>query len=300
MNKFSNDIDFLKRLYNEGKNIMEYLKSQSLSTINTVDAIKISYDLQAGSYIKMVNSKPEYISLYTDAIAKILNSLQPYNSLLEIGVGEATTLGNVLSKIDRPQRVFGFDISWSRIKFAQSYLKNLKIDKVELFIADLFNIPLADNSIDIVYTSHSIEPNGGKEHEALKELYRVCKKYIVLLEPGYEFASTEAQERMKSMGYATNIYNAAQELGYKIIEHRLFDICSNPLNPTSLIIIEKQVTVDIEAFYICPISKCPMEKVRDAYYCNKSMLLYPIFDSIPCLLDNYGLIATHYLDENIG
>lgn len=300
MNNFSNDIDFLKKLYDEGQNIMEYMKSKSLSTINTIDAIKISYDLQAGSYIKMINSNQEYIHQYSEAIAKILKSLGSYDSILEIGVGEATTLGNVLIKIDTPKKILGFDISWSRIKFAQSYLKKLNIKNAELFIADLFNIPLADNSIDIVYTSHSIEPNGGKEQEALKELYRICKRYIVLLEPAYEFASTEAKERMTRLGYATNIFNAAKGLGYKIIENRLFDISSNELNPTCLIIIEKIVDIKNQNLYVCPISQSPMEIIRGSYYCKQSMLLYPILDSIPCLLSNYSMIATHYLDEEIS
>ena len=32
------------------------------------------------------------------------------------------------------------------------------------------NIPLLDDSVDIVFTSHAIEPNRGREKQILKEL----------------------------------------------------------------------------------------------------------------------------------
>src|SRR5688500_6437781 len=103
----------------------------------------------------------------------------------------------------KPSEILGFDISWSRLKFAKEFLNDFNINNVTLFTANLFEIPLQDDSIDVVYTSHSIEPNGGKEKEALKELYRVTRKYLVLLEPSFEFASDEARARMKQHGYVT-------------------------------------------------------------------------------------------------
>ena len=77
----------------------------------------------------------------------------------------------------------------------------------------MFNLPLLDNSIDIVYTSHSMEPNGGHEEELLAELYRVTNNYLILLEPAYEFASEEARARMRKHGYVTNLYETAKRLG---------------------------------------------------------------------------------------
>jgi ubiquinone/menaquinone biosynthesis C-methylase UbiE len=105
----------------------------------------------------------------------------------------------------KPLKVFGFDISWSRVKFAKKLVEEYNMKNVNLFTANLFEIPLLDNSIDIVYTSHSLEPNGGKEKQALKELFRIAKNYIVLLEPSYELASTDARERMINHGYITNL-----------------------------------------------------------------------------------------------
>jgi ubiquinone/menaquinone biosynthesis C-methylase UbiE len=106
-----------------------------------------------------------------------------------------------------------------------------------LFIGDLFNIPLSDSSVDIVYTSHSLEPNGGREKEALQELYRIAGGYLVLLEPTNEFADDEGKARMKRNGYVHDLANVIKDLGYDLIEYRRFELTINPLNPTGLYII---------------------------------------------------------------
>lgn len=94
----------------------------------------------------------------------------------------------------KPTDVLGFDLSWSRLKFAKEFLKDHNNERFKLFTANLFEIPLLDNSVDIVYTSHSIEPNGGQEEKALKELYRIANKYVVLLEPSFELGNEAAKK----------------------------------------------------------------------------------------------------------
>ena len=32
-----------------------------------------------------------------------------------------------------------------------------------LVLGDMFELPLEDNAVDIVYTVHAVEPNGGKK-----------------------------------------------------------------------------------------------------------------------------------------
>lgn len=287
----------IKELYSENENIIAYLKKKNNKEQNTLEDILISYDFQAGAYTQGYKENPTHKDEYCTYISAVLDNLGEYNSIVEAGVGEATTLGIVLSKVKRkPKQFYGFDISWSRIKYANTFMEELGFEDVELFTGDLFNMPLKDNSIDIVYTSHSIEPNGGREEDALKELYRVANKYLVLLEPSYELANEEAQKRMKEHGYVTELLCTAQRLGYKIIEHRLFDVSANPLNPTGLLIIEKSGSEEIENPLCCPVTKTNILKQKNAFYSEDSLLAYPIIDNIPCLLPQNAIIATKFLD----
>lgn len=162
---------------------------------------------------------------------------------------------------------------------------------------------MANNSIDVVYISHSIEPNGGKEKEALLELMRITKKYLILLEPAYEFASKESQKRMEQHGYIKNLHSTAISLGLKVIEYRLFDVYSNQLNPIGLMIIEKcpKINKNIYNPFICPITKTPIELIKNSFFTKEGLLAYPIIDGVPCLLKDNAIIATHYADnfENV-
>lgn len=194
-------IERIKKIYESGENIIKYIK-QGSDRANTVEDILISYDFQSGSYVDFVNKNEEYVETFTNAIAKIFDGLD-YNTVMEVGVGEATTLGNLIPKLKHGTNFFGFDISWSRIYVGKDYLKTKNV-KAKLFLGDLFNIPMKDSSVDVIYTSHSIEPNGGREKEAIIELYRVTKNYLILLEPTNNFATQEGIDRMKSNGYVQN------------------------------------------------------------------------------------------------
>ena len=297
MGKFKN-LQEIKKLYQNGENIIQYLRTIDNENFNTIEDILISYDFQSGSYIKSYSKNKEFKNNYCSALAKIINKFDNYNSIIEVGIGEATTLGILLNKLThKPSHILGFDISWSRLKFAKYFLHDLNFNNVNLFTGNLFEIPLPENSIDVVYTSHSIEPNGGKEELALKELYRITNKYLVLLEPAYEFANEEAKTRMRKHGYITKLFPTAKKLGYNIIEHRLFDYSVNSSNPTGLIIIKKETDKNNFTNLVCPVTKTNLTKYDNILFSKDSFLAYPIIDDIPCLLKENAILATHFLTD---
>lgn len=287
----------ISELYRNGGNIIEFLKKAHGRTSNTLEDIIISYDFQSGSYIKYVKENFSYSEAYTNKIVEVLSKLGNFSSILEVGVGEATTLRGIVAKLKNDNlKIYGLDIAWSRIYYALQYLKEFSFN-ANLFIADLFNIPLGDSSIDIVYTSHSLEPNGGREKEAIKELYRVAKKYVVLFEPANEFANEEGKERMKKHGYVQNLVNVINELGYELIEYRRFEVYANPLNPTGLYVIKKEnngIEIRKEDDFYCPVSKKILKEYDDHYYSKDSFISYPKILGIPCLWSQYGILTSKH------
>ncbi|NTU50797.1 MAG: methyltransferase domain-containing protein, partial [Desulfobulbaceae bacterium] len=261
----------LKSLYEQGKNISALMREEKKLKHNTAEIIEIAYDLQAGSYIAEMDNATmaEHKREYTLEIAKTILSLCEPMTILEAGVGEATTLSGVLKNLNADIRSFGFDLSWSRIAYSKYWLQSKGVSNNTLCTGDLFHIPFADDSIDVVYTSHSIEPNGGNEKPIMQELFRVTKKYLILLEPGYELANEESRLRMDSHGYCKNLKNIAENLGYNVLKHVLFPHTSNPLNPTAITIIKKNnCTKAMPPSHIlaCPKFKTPLEEIGNMLF----------------------------------
>jgi uncharacterized protein YbaR (Trm112 family) len=192
---------------------------------------------------------------------------------------------------------YGFDLSWSRVAYAHDWLQKQGHTNVDLCTGDLLHIPFGNNSVDVVYTSHSIEPNGGREKPILKELFRVAKKFLVLLEPGYEFASEKSRNRMDQHGYCKNLGGFSKELGFDVSKHELFPLTVNPLNPTSILVIPKNSTSEsTKGVFACPKYKTPLREYRGALYSEEALVAYPILGGIPCLRIENGIFASRYMD----
>lgn len=302
--KLLNDI---KDCYDNGGNIIQYLKDIEKRDTNTIEDILISYDFQAGSYNSEYKRNPDYFIKYHNEIANTINKyIKLINKkcvIMEAGLGEATTLGPILSNLSIAliDKIYGFDISWSRIKYAEKFLSELGyLDYTNLFVGDLMNMPIKDSGIDIVYTVHSVEPNGGKEREVLLELHRVTGKYLILFEPAYEFADAKSKERMKRNGYVTQLYKTAVDLGFNVIVHKLLGVSLNPSNPTGVMVIEKSGnSMDFnnkqnEEILCCPISKGNLVRHENIMYSESSMLMFPVMANIPCLLKDNAIVASKF------
>ena len=170
---------------------------------------------------------------------------------------------------------------------------------INFAVADMFSLPFEDNSINVVFTCHALEPNGGHEKELLKELYRVSSQYLILIEPSYEFAGKEARERMERLGYISHLRKSADEIGLTVLSYDLYGISANELNPSGFMIIKKE-SKSIKDGFACPITKTPLKRIHDAYFSEESLLAYPILDGIPMLTADNAIVATkfaEYLDN---
>lgn len=213
-------------------------------------------------------------------------------------MGEATTLSGVLSELgDKVKKSFGFDISWSRIKVANDWLIE-QSQQSELFVGDLFHIPLADNSVDVVYSSHSLEPNGGHEELLVAECLRVARLAVVLVEPIYELAPTEAQARMSNHGYVRRLRGVAETFDCTIEDYRLLECTGNPLNPSGVLKIRKAGyqsyagEVSDRAFWQCPLSGSSLVRSSEYFMSRGTGIVYPILNGVPLLRPEHAVVAS--------
>lgn len=286
----------MRDAFARGENAMEYARRMLGRNENLSAATLIAYDLQAGAYVRHAMADPEGKHRWCAQLAGLVAThLPPGGSVMEVGSGEATTLAGLLEALpQRPGAALGFDISWSRCAHGRSWLRQ-KEQEADLFVANLFHIPLADASVDVVYTSHSLEPNGGREQSALQELLRVARRAVVLIEPIYELAGSEARERMAHHGYVRNLKATAEALGCTVTDYRLLDFYVNPLNPSGVVCIVKP-NEDLPVFptWRCPLTYAPLVRSATAFASPDTGLVYPVLDGIPLLCRDHAILASAY------
>ena len=296
----------LKDVVESGDNIMGFLRSENgngkdAGVTNALFATLISYDRQAGTYVEGVRANPEGNELWSRQLAeKIQAVLVPGGTILEVGVGEATTLNGVMNHLDEIlDRAYGFDLSWSRLDVAQSWLhENGRV--AGLFVAHSGAIPLEDNSVDVVYSSHSLEPNQGRESEIISECLRVARRAVVLAEPIYELASAQARARMDHHGYVRGLHSVAESFGYPVTGYGLFEYSSNPLNPSGFVIIEKNSASESrrdsseskDLQFRCPLTGFSAHVKEDLIGVPEAGIVYPVLRGMPILLAENAIIAS--------
>lgn len=284
----------MRQAYARGDNAMAYARAAAGSPTNATIATLIAYDLQAGSYNAQVRRDPATNRRWCEQFAGILAPLlQAGDTVLEAGCGEATTLAGMLAALPvRPARALGFDLSWSRCTEGRSHLASRAV-AADLFVGDLFRIPLADASVDVVYTSHTLEPNGGREEEALRELLRVTRRTLVLVEPLYELADPTVQARMREHGYVRGLHDTLRRLGFMPVRHEMLPFCNTSRNPSGLIVVHKQAAGAAGAVrFQCPLTATPLRIEGDAYVSDQTGLVYPVLRGIPMLRPEHAIVAS--------
>jgi SAM-dependent methyltransferase len=285
--------------YQQGENILRLIRDRFGLSTNEQAAILASYDLQAGSYIEAL-ADPEFRSvhqLYTQAIADVIRPLEP-RSLLEAGVGEATTLWEVSRHLSAIEHLYGFDLVWSRVYCGARYLRK-RGNRASLLVGELEAIPFPDNSFDVVFTAHAVEPNNGREEVILGELYRVTRKYLALFEPGYELAGPEARARMESHGYCRGLPALAKRRGWRVVDWRMLNVSIHASNPTAVLVIEKN-PIELPSYntkvgipFSCPACREVLYE-SDHWFCRTCGLVYPQIKGIPCLSRMSAIVAGRF------
>ncbi|NVK37117.1 MAG: class I SAM-dependent methyltransferase [Gammaproteobacteria bacterium] len=290
----------LKKLYESGVNISQYLREKFGLQFNDDRIIELTYDLQSGSYIDALNDEESRNNKkrYTDEMARIIQTYCPSpNSLLKGGTGECVTLLGILQGLDRVvPHIHGFDMCWSRVAYGRQHLSANGVQDFQLATGTLSAPPYMEHSFEVVVTSHSMEPNGGREAEILQALYRVTGEWLILFEPSYEHASPDGKHRMDAMGYVKDLPKHAKALGYEVVDHFPLAATMNPMNPTAATIIRKPRAVLAQPKLACPITHSELSVTPDGYFSIEGMCMYPVISGIGCLKHSNAIVASKYPD----
>jgi len=275
-------------------------RQQEGTQANTTLIAEVGYDLQAGSYKRWSEANPSLAAEWGQQCADLLAPwLSPATSLLEVGTGDGTTLSMVLPLVGETGAVAATDISWSRCSVAREILSG----SVEVVASDLFHLPLPEDSVDVLFTAHALEPNGGRELEALAELVRVARKALVLIEPIYEMSSSAAQERMREHGYVRNLEAALNRLPVDIVDFRQLDLHLNPLNPAGVIVATPTTSSTLRGGggdswpWSCPAGGQSLLDLEDCYFNDVLGIAYPVFREVPLLRSELGFLANRLSEQ---
>ena len=120
------------------------------------------------SYLDTWNHPHRYM------ISQLLGKI-PWISLLEVGCGPGPNLANIIIN-HKGKQVGGIDLNEDAIKLAKETFKGafLKVGSVE-------DIMMSDNSSDVILTDMTLI-YVGRINQAIKEIKRVARRYIILCE----------------------------------------------------------------------------------------------------------------------
>ena len=286
----------IRDLFGKGLNVTEALVSSGIPI--TVEVIELLYDLQAGIYTEFADQNKGFMDLFAKELNGIVGDyFLKAKSVLDCGTGEANTLIPLLTSFSHFSNVLAIDSSWSRLSWAKKNLQRHNITGVGLAVAAIDKIPLKSDQVDLVFTIHALEPNGGREFELLSEMVRVSKKYIILVEPDFETASSPQKERMQKLNYIQDLRPVFRRLGLEIVLEQNMETFSNPLNQSCVFVLEKKIETDPQAklseiSWVDPIF---LENGVD-YFGGRyfpSGHWYPVLQGIPFLRASDGMYATN-------
>jgi 2-polyprenyl-3-methyl-5-hydroxy-6-metoxy-1,4-benzoquinol methylase len=280
--KFTPDqFNKLRKAYEEGSNLTELISGWG----NPIDLETISfiYDLQSGTYTRNAIQNAEYIDIFTSEIAGVLSRyLTGDMTLLDCGTGEGTTFIPILNKLGI-NHGHAIDASLSRVLWANQNANNSGL-ALSLAVSDLGNLPFGDNSVDGIITVHALEPNGGREQLLIKELGRVAREYLFIIEPDFENASHEQQMRMTRLGYVRGLDEAITLNGFEVLEKLPIENNWNLLNSASLTVVRTSNAGSGQAAleWVDPIYKKTLKPYLNGLRSDEGFW-YPIVGSIPLL-----------------
>jgi 2-polyprenyl-3-methyl-5-hydroxy-6-metoxy-1,4-benzoquinol methylase len=137
---------------------------------------------QTDNYKKHTHKNPIQRFLLGNFFKNLVNltKAKTVDSILDVGCGEGFTL-NRLKENGIGKRLEGIEYLQAAIDLGKKTYPDIKITK-----GNIYELPYKDNSFDLVLCTEVLE-HLEKPGDALKELVRVSKKYLVISVPNEPF-----------------------------------------------------------------------------------------------------------------
>jgi ubiquinone/menaquinone biosynthesis C-methylase UbiE len=284
----------------------------------TPKTVENQYDQISGLYIQdnyyspkmrysVVNGEVQNISSIDNmkAIRKEMRAVlseYEFENILEVGVGELTTLEDVYHFFGPKIDCYGIDLSLNRIKHGLEEYSKRHSELPLVAKANALELPFPDNSFDLVITRHTLEQMPKIFKKALDEIFRVSKKHVILFEPSFEMGSYAQKLKMLNTDYVRGIPSYLKtKTDLKIDPAYLMKNSANPLNHTACFratISNKDTrgASNTKIQFVCPQTKTPLENRGNYYYSHNAECAYPIIEDIPVLDAEYSLILSDVKD----
>ena len=241
--------------------LLNLFHNPELSTKTSFDSLNIyeSYDaieqivtdsptkhtcLLNGKLKKLTASeiREEYlISLYK-IIDKILENNEGHPiKILEVGAGNCINLVRIKKRYGKSIKLYGGDFSSQRLIVAKDYFKN-QLDDVELVHLDLTQRnDFPDDEFDLVFSMHVLEQISYDCLFALKEIKRVAKHNICLIEPILENGNYTQRLYLFYNDHVKILKKCIQHLWqqHEILCCETLHIQGTPMNQSSIVVIKQ-------------------------------------------------------------
>jgi len=294
------NISELRQAYSRGDNITQLLTNSNPS-LARFEIIEIAFGIQSGSYIKFALDSPDTLKRYACEVYDLAKPyLAEHHIILNCGAGELTTLSALSEHLPAQYQLLDCD-TLSRLKvghrFTERVMREDLARDLTLFVADMARLPLAEISVDVVFTSHALEPNHGRERDLLVELLRVARRMLLLFEPSWENADELVRARMKQHSYVRDLPQHIDAAGGRLVSVEPLPNPLKPLNPTYCHVVEpvkeeSQPSFADQAFQ-CPRSGHALQKQQSYWWSQEGGWAYPEIDGVACLREKHAVLMSH-------
>lgn len=138
--------------------------------------------------------------------------------LLEVGCGPGHFLWSFKDKVSK---IVGLDYSPHMLKLAEEQLNKSNVTS-EFIQGSCWELPLSDNYVDIALQVDVCMHVGGS-WDAIKEMIRVARKYVVFTGPSFEMFDDVMDKRIAGKSFAVSIPLLKQKLDGLDVEYHFFE-----------------------------------------------------------------------------